>query len=323
MYPLKMRQRLRNSLKRLWQAFSFRETLIFLFFLLLTGLVWYGHAMNSVRSATLPVKITYNGIPDNVLFSEALPSSVQIELRDAGSRLRAYSRNMELTFDISSQIGDENGIVSISQDQLRNSINTLLQGTTKLQNVSPEQIRGAYFRQHSKEVPIVLRAKASPATQYQFIGAPQLEPQTVIVFGQSHQLEELQALETDLFTISDIKDTVSFFATIATPEGLRVANEQVKVTYITEQFTEKVFTMPILPKHVPEGVYLRLFPAEVTVHLRVGVAHFNEISESDVQVWCDYPTSQTDKLTPQVKCSNPYVTLSRCTPASVEFLIEK
>ena len=318
-----MPQRLRNSLKRLWQTFSFRETLIFLLFLILAGLIWYGHAMNSVRGATLPVKITYNGIPDNVLFGTPLPDCVQIELRDAGSRLHAYGHNLELTFDLSAQLQDENGTVTISQDQLRNSINTLLQGTTKLQSVTPELLQASYYRQHSKQVPIKLIADATPAAQYQFIGEPQLSPSHITVFGQRHLLDSLQEVTTCPITVPNIKDTLITTATLDLPEGLRVVSPNIRVMFITEQFTEKTFTLPIIARHVPEDTHLRLFPAEVTVHLRIGVAHFNDISEKDVQVWCNYPTTHTDRLFPKVKCTNPYVTFSRTTPASVEFLIEK
>lgn len=301
----------------------FRETLVFLFFLLLAGLIWYGHAMSSVRSATLPVTIHYKGIPDNILFDEPLPGVVHIEVRDAGRRLKAYRNTLELTFDVTEQLTHDSGEVHITANQLRNGINTLLQGTTKLQNISPEQLYGKYFRQHSKKVAVHLTANVSPATQYQFVGEPAVQPQRVNVFGRKEQLDTLSSLNTLLLKAEDIKDTVVLTTTIAVPEGLRVVDNNVRVTYVAEQFTEKVLTKPIIPRHVPGGTHLRLFPNEVTVFLRVGVAHFNDINDNDVRVICEFPKAQTDKLPLQVECSNPYVTYSRCNPANAEFLIEK
>lgn len=301
-----------------------REILIFLFFLLLAGLIWYGHAMNSVRSATLPVTINYKGIPDNILFDEPLPSIVHIEVRDAGKRLRSYHNTLDLTFDVSTQLKQDSGHVQIPADLLRNGINTLLQGTTKLQNITPEQLGGTYFRQHSKKVPIRLNASVSPATQYQIIGEPILQPQRVNVFGRKSQLDTLTCLNTQLLSAEGIKDTTVLYIALNVPEGLRVNDNTIRVTYSTEQFTEKTVTLPIIPRHVPEGERLRLFPSEATVFLRVGVAHFNDIKEQeDIKVYCDYPRNGEEKLTLEVKCRNPYVTYSRCNPASVEFLIEK
>ena len=303
--------------------FSFRETLIFLFFLLLASLIWYGHAMNSVRSATLPVTIHYKGIPDNILLDEPLPSVVDIEVRDAGRRLKAYRNTLDLTFDVSDQLLLESGEVHIAADVLRNGINTLLQGTTKLQNITPEQLSGKYFHQHSKKLAVKLVAEVTPATQYQMVGEPVLQPQRVNVFGRKSLLDSLSCIYTESLTASDIKDTVVLTTSLAVPDGARVVDGNVRVTYVSEQFTEKVLTKHILARHVPEGVRLRLFPAEATVFLRVGVSHFNEIDDNEVRVSCNFPKEQTDKLPLRVECSNPYVTYSRCNPANVEFLIEK
>lgn len=303
--------------------FSFRETLIFLFFLLLASLIWYGHAMNSVRSATLPVTINYKGIPDNILFDEPLPSVVHIEVRDAGRRLKAYRNTLDLTFDITEQLSQESGEVHIPADLLRNGINTILQGTTKLQNITPEQLSGAYFHQHSKKLPVRLVANVTPATQYQLVGDPVVQPQRLNVFGRKSLLDSLTCIYTVPLTAEDIKDTVQLTTTLDVPDGARVVDKNVRVTYVAEQFTEKTLTKPIIARHVPEGTHLRLFPSEVTVFLRIGVAHFNDIDDNDVRVTCDFPKEPTDKLPLHIECGNPYVTYSRCNPANVEFLIEK
>ena len=53
-----------------------------------------------------------------------------------------------------------------------------------------------------------------------------------------------------------------------------------------------------------------------------GAAGVN-FDEKDVEVSCDFPSRATDKLPLHVTCRNPYVTLTRCNPAAVEFLIEQ
>ena len=311
------------SLPHILKRFSFRESLVFVFFLLLAGLIWYGHAMNSVRSATLPVRMNYRGIPDDILFSDSLPDVIYIEVRDAGKRLKAYGNNLELTPDLSAQIKGDNGTAHLSTDQLRNSINTILQGTTKLQTLTPEQINASYFRQRSKVVPVQLQANFTPATQYQLIGEPDVQPTTLTIYGQQAQLDTISAVTTQPLTLHDIKDTLHTTVLLALPAGVRTNNDTVSVTFVAEQFTEKEFLLPVQTHHLPHGVHLRLFPAEVAVYLRVGVAHFNDISEQDVEVYCDYPTTPAEKLPVHVKATNPYISLTRTNPASVEFLIEK
>lgn len=310
-------------IKEIYRRFSIRESLVFLFFLVLASLIWYGHAMNSVRSARLPVTVVYKGIPEDILFSDTLPEVIYIEARDAGKRLKAYRGNLDVTFDLSSQIKGESGQVHVSADLLRNSINTILQGTTKLQLIQPEQISGSYYRQHSKKVPVRLQYAAVPAAQYQLVGEPQIKPKKINIFGSRQQLDTIKAVETNLLTINEIKDTVQATTTLNVPAGIRVIDTEVSATFIAEQFTEKVLTLPIVAHCVPGKTHLKLFPSEATVHLRVGIAHFNDVDERNVEVYCDFPQAPADKLPLNIKCNCPYVTYSRCTPTSVEFLIEK
>ena len=305
------------------RRFSFRESLIFVFFLVLASLIWYGHAMNSVRSAKLPVTVVYKGIPEEILFSDTLPEVIYIEARDAGRRLKAYRGHLEVTFDLAAQIHGESGHVAISADLLRNSINTILQGTTKLQTIHPEHIHGDYYRQNSKRVPVRLQFTATPAVQYQLVGEPQIEPQQVTIFGAKSRLDAIKTIETLPLEVADIKDTLRTTASLHVPEGVRVQDTEIGVTFVAEQFTEKVLTLPIATHGVPGNTHLRLFPSEAAVHLRIGITHFNDLDKHDVEVYCDYPQAPAEKLQLKVKCTNPYVTYSRCTPSSVEFLIEK
>ncbi len=305
------------------QRLTLQESLVFLFFLALASLIWYGHAMNSVRNAMLGVSVSYKGIPDNIVFSDTLPDVIYVEVRDAGKRLKSYGNHLEVSFDLSNQIIGHQGEVNITTDLIRNSITTILQGTTKLQNIQPEQISGNYYRQQSKEVPIRLVASPSPAAQYQLVGDPKITPSKITIYGQKAQLDSIHFIATIPLTVSEIKDTLQVTATLSSPAGIRLADNHITVTYIAEQFTEKVLTMPITAHGVPAATHLRLFPSEAAVHLRVGVSHFNEVSERDVHLYCEYPHAPVEKLPVIIQCTNPYVTFSRCTPASVEFLIEK
>ena len=300
------------------------EALVFAFFLALATVIWYGHAMSSVRSSTVKVQVQYVGIEDDILFTDTLPSTVEIEVRDAGRRLKMYHVNPPtLTFDLSNQISGENGKVMLSADVIRNAVVSLIQGTTKLQNVTPELIQAAWYRQHSKTVPIRLRCQVTPAAQQQLVGETQPQTNSVIIYGDQRQVDTIEYIYTQFLFVEDVRDTMTLTVPLEAPNGIRLSTPEIQVQVIAEPFTEKIMTLPLATRRVPEDVTLRLFPSEVSVVLRVGVAHFAEIKEDDIKVFCNYPSRPTDKLPVQVECSNPHVTYTRCTPASVEFLIEK
>ncbi len=316
--------KVKDRITAILRRFSLREALLFLLFVALAGFIWYGHAMSSVRSATLPIHIVYKDVPNAVMFDTPLPETLSVEVRDAGRRLRAYSQNpLELTFDIGSQIHGSNGSVTITAEVIRTAVNSLLQGTTKVQNVTPEQITGEYYRQHSKTVPVRWKGTLTPAKQYQLVGEPMLATREMTVYGKGKLVDTLKAVYTEHATITDVRDTMKFTAAIAPIEGVRMITQEVEVTAIAEQFTEKVMRLPLQVLDVPKGMRLRLFPAEVDAVLRIGLSHFNDLTEKDVHALCHYPAADMDKLPVIVICHNPYVTHTRSVPASVEFIIEK
>lgn len=318
------REQVLHTIKNIFGRFSLSETLVFACFVIFATLIWYAHAMSSVRSAVVPVAVTYSGVPEDVLLSDSLPTTIHLELRDAGRRLKLYGANpLAFSFNIGEQIKGESGTFVLSSDVIHSAVNSLLQGTTKLQSISPEQISGTYARQHSKVVPVRLVADITPAPQHQLVGRPVVLTDTVTILGSTEQLRKVDSVATEVLVLRDVKDSVTTRVRLESVPGIRVTQEEVDVRIIAEQFTEKVLTKPIITKNVPENTYLRLFPAEVNVMLRIGVSHFNDIDESDVEVSCDFPTKAMDKLPLQVTCRNPYVTFTRCTPAAVEFLIEQ
>jgi YbbR domain-containing protein len=253
-----------------------------------------------------------------------MPTTIHLELRDAGRRLNLYGSNpLAFSFNIGEQIKGESGSIVLSADVIHHAVNSLLQGTTKLQSISPEQINGTYTRQHGKKVPVRLVADITPAPQHQLVGQPVLQTQKVTIYGSSEQLSQVDSVATQVLVLKDVKDSVATRVRLEEIPGIRFEQNEVEVQIVTEQFTEKVVTKSVIAKNVPEDAHLRLFPAEVSVMLRIGVTHFNEIDEKDVEVSCDFPNKPTDKLPLHVTCRSPYVTLTRCNPAAVEFLIEQ
>ena len=311
-------------LRKIRNRFSVREICVFACFVVFASLIWYAHAMSSVRSAVVPVAVTYSGVPDNVLLSDSLPTTIHLELRDAGRRLKLYGTNpLAFSFNIGEQIKGESGSIVLSSDVIHHAVNSLLQGTTKLQSITPEQISGTYTRQHSKKVPVCLVADITPAAQHQLVGQPRLLTDTVTIFGSTEQLKKVDSAATKTLVLKDVKDSVATRVQLESVPGIRLSQDEIEVQVWAEQFTEKVVTKSIVAKNVPTNMHLRLFPAEVSVMLRIGVTHFNDIDEKDVEVSCDFPNKPMDKLPLHVTCSNPYVTFTRCNPAAVEFLIEQ
>ncbi|MBQ6977161.1 MAG: hypothetical protein IJQ18_00850 [Paludibacteraceae bacterium] len=302
-----------------------RDVLTFLLFVVIATLVWYGHAMQSVRNTRVPVLIQYTGKPDAIgLKAPGLPDTVMIEVRDAGARLNTYHRDpLHLTIDLHSYIHGEKGRIYIPSDALRRSISDILQGTSRLIETQPEDITCDFFTEQEKSVLLVFRGDLKTANEYQIIGQPTLARKRMKIFGDEKTLSAIDTLYTEPQDLSEVSDTMRVRCAIEVPQGIRAEEDSVELCIIAERFTEKKFTIPVHIKGVPEGYHIRLFPKEVEVSVRVGMNHFSQVKANDIHATCAYSPERTDKLDVEISYTNPYITAAWAYPGVVEFILEQ
>lgn len=302
-----------------------RDVLTFLLFVVIATLVWYGHAMQSVRNTRVPVLIQYTGKPDAIgLKAPGLPDTVMIEVRDAGARLNTYHRDpLHLTIDLHSYIHGEKGRIYIPSDALRRSISDILQGTSRLIETQPEDITCDFFTEQEKSVLLVFRGDLKTANEYQIIGQPTLARKRMKIFGDEKTLSAIDTLYTEAQDLSEVSDTMRVRCALEVPQGIRAEEDSVELCIIAERFTEKKFTIPVHIKGVPEGYHIRLFPKEVEVSVRVGMNHFSQVKANDIHASCAYSPERTDKLDVEISCTNPYITAAWAYPGVVEFILEQ
>lgn len=302
-----------------------RDVLTFLLFLVLAACIWYGHAMNSVRNTRVPVLIQYTGKPSAIALGEqGLPDTVMIEVRDAGSRLNSYHKEtLRLTIDLHPYIHGDKGTIHVPSDALRRSISDILQGTSRLIATQPEEITCAYFTEQEKTVPIVSRCEVLPAAEYQLVNEPTLGRTKLKLFGQDKTLQRIDTIYTETRTFEQLCDTSVLRIALEIPRGVRAEADSIDLTVITERFTEKKFIVPIHVTGVPEGRRIRLFPHEVEVTARVGLAHFAQVQPTDVHATVRYSPEREDKLDVELSYTNPFITDAWVYPGVVEFLMEQ
>ena len=301
------------------------DVITFLLFVVLAALVWYGHAMHSVRNTRVPVLIQYTGKPGSIgLGGSGLPDTVMIEVRDAGQRLNSYHREpLHLTIDLRQYIHGEKGTIHVPSDALRRSISDILQGTSRLIETSPEEITCTYFTEQEKTVPVQLRCDLSLAPEYQLAQAPEVLRTSVKIYGQDQTLGTIDTLYTEPLTLENISDTLLLRAALAIPRGVRAETDSVDLRILTERFTEKKFIVPLHVSGVPEGYHIRLFPHDVEVSVRVGITHFAEVTENDIRAKCTYSPECIDKLDVELQYTTPAITGAWAYPGVVEFLLEQ
>ena len=302
-----------------------RDVLTFLLFVVIATIVWYGHAMQSVRNTRVPVLIQYTGKPDAIgLKAPGLPDTVMIEVRDAGARLNTYHRDpLRLTIDLPSYIHGERGRIYIPSDALRRSISDILQGTSRLIETAPEDITCDFFTEQERNVCPACSGTLHTANEYQLVGQPTLSRKRMKLFGDEQSILAIDTLYTEYQELTEVTDTMNIRCAIDAPEGIRLEDDSVDLRIIAERYTEKKFSVPVHIRGIPEGYRIRLFPKEVEVSVRVGMNHFGQVKAGDIHASCTYSPERTDKLDVNITYTNPYITAAWAYPGVVEFILEQ
>lgn len=301
-----------------------KETFIFISFVIVATALWYGHAMTSIRTEVVPVSVQYTGVNSRIVFSDSLPSTLSVEVRDAGQRLKTYFKDQPtITINLHSLLENEEGTVDIPEEHLRVNINSVLQGTSKLLTINPSTLHGTYYQQVDKQVPIALRTHITPAPEYQLVSLPKLEQSTIQVFGEASAISQLDTVYTQLYSLENVKDTLTDWAELVLPKGVRANVEKVAFTAVTERFTEKMFTLPITCAVPDSSLTIRLFPYEASVTVRCAIRDFNRVSASDIELTCHFPVREEEGLKIVATTHNPKITMLRVNPSYAEYIVEQ
>lgn len=300
-----------------------KETLIYFGFVVLSTILWWGHAMDTQRDATIKIVIAYKGVHANVVLTEDLPTYLLVDIHDNGKLIReTNSRDLSITLDLGNEFNQPNGSFTIASETLRNRLTDILSGTTHIQHFSPDHIVVDYYQQYEKQVPISLVGEYNPAPEHQITKAPILDPCSVMIYGRKEIINTIDSVSTIPFELNNVRDTVQIRLGLDSIENIRLGTDSIDLTLYAERYTEKKFTLPINILDVPTDCLIRLFPSQVTISVRVAIEHFNLLQASDFKATCNYPTQSSKAMLPiDIKTSNPYVTNIRVNPSSVEYLI--
>ncbi|MBR1928773.1 MAG: hypothetical protein IJ834_03425 [Paludibacteraceae bacterium] len=297
----------------------------FLMFLVLAAIIWYGHALNTVRERQLIVPITYIGIPENVSTEDPLPDKFYITVRDQGKRLRAYRQNamVAVSIDLTQQFRADKGTLHINAEQVKQKLSDQLQGTAKIQHIAPEVIQTTYYHQAQKKVKIKTDLDIETISQYKIVDGPTITPRNLMIYGKKEQLDTISQITTQYKKLTNVRDTLITKLCLQPIENVRFAQDSVDLFVVAEQFTEKRLVMPIQTKGVPRSENLRLFPATVEVVMQVKVNKFAQVTDETVSVYCNYPKGNASTLPVEVKYDKSIINSIRIKPDEVEFIIEK
>lgn len=132
-----------------------RELLIFLFFLLLSGVFWLILTLNETYEREIKVTMQIKGVPKNVVLTSNETDTLRVTVRDKGWILVRYlyekNRNINISFKNYDR-GNGHGLTPSSD--VKRMISQQLEMSTTISSVKPDRIEFFYNNGERKRVPV-------------------------------------------------------------------------------------------------------------------------------------------------------------------------
>lgn len=317
--------------KKVWnflQSPQCREFLFFLFFVFIAAAFWILQTLNDTYETEITIPLRLKNVPENVVFTNELPSNLNLKVEDKGTVLVNYMLGqgfipLTLDFNEYKQKGDH---IRLLSSELEKTILSQLVVSTKLIDITPDTLEIIYTQGKGKKLPVKLQGDFSAKRQY-YIADLNITPDSVMVYAPPTLLDNMHTVYTQIENLTDIADTVTHTIPLVPVKGAKFIPQQVNVHFFADILTEKTVTVPIVGTGFPANKQLKTFPSKANITFQIGMHLFKEVNADDFTISVPYADLQknpsNDHYELKVTTAPAKASHIRISPASVEYLIEQ
>jgi hypothetical protein len=305
-----------------------REFLIFLFFLVLSGVFWLFMTLNESYEKEFSIPVTITNIPKNVVLTSEETDTVKMTIRDKGITLATYMygkglKNLYVNFKA---FAHSNGRGTVPASELQKLMYQQLANGSRITAVKPDKVEFFYNFGANKRIPVRWSGRVIPEELY-FISRVQYWPDSIDVYASEEKLDSIRVAYTEPLNYVNFRDTLMVNAHLAKIKGVKMVPDAIKVGFYTDVLTEEsIDGIPVRGHNMPEGKTLRTFPAKVSVRFVTGVSVYSQLKPEDFIVVADYKELSKH---PSEKCkihlikSPAGISRARLEINEVDYLIEE
>jgi len=302
-------------------------TKVFLFFLMFSSLLWVLTKFSKQYSSNVNVHLAYQNLPENTLLSNA-PKSISVNYLANGFEFIYYRiKPPTVELNLNKYYNDEANNVLIDRQALEIEISRDLDREVLLSNASIKQLEVELDHIANKEVPILIDAELELQNGFRQVDTIQIEPTKVIVSAPSQVLDSIDYIYTEKWVARNINKNQVKKLKLKTPkfEKTFLDLDAITATIQVAEYTQKNLKIPITLINKPDNITLMLIPEEISLMVDVDIDRFNEISEEDFEVVCDYTKRNEEDgiLYARLKTSSEHAYNVKLSEVEIDYLIFK
>jgi len=238
--------------------------------LLLSLVVWLSLTLQEQRTVSVDFPVVIEDIETDRALTQRPPSSATVQLSGSGMDL------LRIAFSPPPiEVGPGEGRIDVQEE-----LNLPRASNAQVLSVSPSTMDLQLEPRVEQRLPVQPRFEVQPASSYELISPPTLQPDSVTVSGAESVVSPLSAWPTDSLRLQNVRDTVRRTVPLRdTLSGLvRRSPDEVAVTIRTGRFAEETREVTVEVTGVPAGQDLvALEPSVIRIRYRV---LFDQLFES-------------------------------------------
>lgn len=307
-----------------------RKIKIFLFFLVLSSIIWVLMKLSNTFISPVTFKVEYTDLPKDKMVQKKPISEVELQIKATGFMLLKYKlKKRKILLDLKNIDKSKSNYYILPNKQIA-FLNSQFSNEIEIMSVLRDTVYIEIGNSISKKVPIIPQLDIQYKDGYNLVEKLKLKPDSVIVSGSKILIDSITAITASPLKLNDVFENIAVDLALKSPYKsgqIKMSDKKVKVSGKVDKFTEGTFKIPVTIINVPFGVKVTTFPKEIEVIYQSGLSNFSKITQNDISVVFDYMQYENDTLitylTPIIKQKSDYVYALKINPPQLEFLIQK
>ena len=300
--------------------------LTFLFFVVISALLWFLIKLTKDYTTQAVFKVTYTEVPVNKWVSSQ-EQNVKLSFVADGfvtlrhHLIRKHKRVVEIPLEEITYRLEGGSTYSYSSQYIAEKVATWL--SIPVSNITINDDKQFFNMEdlQSKDLSVVVPVDIKTQRQYEVYGPAEVNPSMVTVFGPKTLLDTLDAVYTRPLQAVNANGPVRATLPLDLLDGaIRSSVTTVDVRVQVEKYTEKDLEVPVA---VTDTMQIRFFPENLKLKCMVAIKDYANVTGASFRALAD--TAQLHQLRPllDVRLDKipPYVYLLKAEPRQVEYLI--
>ena len=307
---------------------SGRDLAVFLLALLLAFVMWLIHNLSLRYNDYLSVPVQAHANLDGHASMSSNSTEVIARCRTTGykaikSNFRKKRRPVEVNFSSSVMHKGEDDFFYVTSSDLQNYSHIIFGDDVTVEYFVSDTLFFRFPEEMHKKVPIHPVYTVTYRSQYMNNGELEIEPDSVIVYGEPYQLELVDKVYSKPIRIHDIDHDVQGLVNLESIRGVRMSENDIRYSLDVIRYVEMTLSLPVVPLGFPENKDIVILPSSVRVQCRCAFPLITELDDLQVNImYEDFQNSLSGTCPVRLEGSLRGLIDYECSPIGVECIIK-